>query len=349
MYETAQATDDLAFVRQPTLANSPKFCFLIAFGFFAAAIAGFAFAVVSQVNRFSLHAMTTMPCMFGIAALGLALTLRRSPRRVIVNSTGVTLDSGSAVRTIPWSGIGYANVKQVEFVQRRVLSICDCSGKKIAAINDGFDDFDRLRDLILAKVASRPDDVAERIRMRRAKRAAIGALALGAMMLVACAFIARTTYNDQRAAALLANAGVPGEAEIVRRFVAPNGVTTRVEYKITGDNGQTASRNAEVERLAWEQLENTPTVPVVYVPSEPAISRLAMGEPLSKDITDTPAGGYGLSGLGMLMGIFSFGAAAMFWRGLDFGTDPVTGKLGFKRFGAPQGSGAASAKHADEA
>jgi hypothetical protein len=349
MYETAEATNDLAFVRQPTLANSPKLCFLIAFGFFAAAIAGFAFAIVLRVNRFSLHAMTTLPCMFSIAALGLALTLRRSPRRVVVDSTGVTLDSGSTIRTIPWSEIGYANVKQIEFAQRRVLSICDCSGKKIAAINDGFDDFDQLRDLILAKVASRPDDVAERIRMRRAKRAALGAVALGGGMLVACAFIARTTYDDQRAAALLASAGVPGEAEIMRRFVAPNGVTTRIEYKISADSGKSATRNAEVERAVWDQLKDEPTVRVVYVPDEPSISRLALGEPPSKDITDTPAGGYGLAGLGMLMGIFSFGAGAMFWRGLDFGTDPVTGKLGFKRFGPPQAGGAATAKHAKEA
>src|SRR3569623_1079740 len=163
MYETAEATNELAFDRQPTLANSPKFCFLIAFGFFAAALARFAFAIVSHVNQFSLNAITTLPCMFGIAVLGLALTLRRSPRRVVVDSSVITLDSGSAVRTIPWSEIGYASVKQIEFDKRRVLSICDCSGKKIAAINDGFDDFDRLRDLILAKVASRPDDVAEQI------------------------------------------------------------------------------------------------------------------------------------------------------------------------------------------
>ena len=39
--------------------------------------------------------------------------------------------------------------------------------------------------------------------------------------------------REQRAQRLLSEAAVPGDAEIVRRFLAPNGVTARLEYLVT--------------------------------------------------------------------------------------------------------------------
>ncbi len=301
----------------------------------AVAVAGFCFAIFARIDQMAMHGMTTLPCLFAVAAMGVAWNLARSPRRVVLSAAGVMLDKGDSSATIAWHEIGYATVKQVgTMAQRKSLCICDCAGKTIASISDAFDDFDRMRDCIVAKIAERGDDTAERIRQRRAKRAALGAVALGIAMSVVSVGVAWSTHSDQRAAKLLVAEGVPGEAEIVRRFVAPNGVTTRLEYRIAGTDGRSATRNLEVERLFWEGLEGRSSVAVIYVPHEPEISRLTVGEPRETDVTKTPAGGYTLSALGALMGVFSFAASVMFWRGYDIKTDPATGKLAIKRFGA---------------
>ena len=129
-------------------------------------------------------------------------------------------------------------------------------------------------------------------------------------------------------------AGVPGEAEIVRRFVAPNGVTRRLEYRVTGVGGQTGTRNAEVTLAYWESLEDAKTVPVIYVPQEPAVSRLVDGEVGSRDLSDSPAVMIGLSvGLIALCMVF-LAAAAMQWYGWDIDLDNKTGRISIKRFGA---------------
>jgi hypothetical protein len=141
-------------------------------------------------------------------------------------------------------------------------------------------------------------------------------------------------FEEKRTAKLLQEAGVPGEAEIVRRFVAPNGVTRRLEYRVTGVGGQTGTRNAEVTLAYWESLEDAKTVPVIYVPQEPAVSRLVDGEVGSRDLSDSPAVMIGLSvGLIALCMVF-LAAAAMQWYGWDNDLDRKTGKISIKRFGA---------------
>lgn len=316
------------------MANNPRTYFLLGMALGAAAVAGFAIAIVANVDQMRLHAITTLPCLFAVGAFGLAWNLARSPRRVTLDASGMTLEKRNGSAQIAWNEIGYATVKEMQYSKRKKLCIYDCQGKSMASIQDGFDGFDRLRDLVLAKVAAREDDAAERIRLQKSKRAALGAVALGLGMAAASGGVATTTHRDQRAAALLAAEGVPGEAEILRRFVAPNGITTRIEYQIAGADGHTATRNAEVERPVWELLEGMSKVSVIYVPQEPEISRLEFGEPQETDLTKTPAGGYTLSALGAVMALFSFGAAVLFWRGYDLKTDPATGKLALKRFGA---------------
>ena len=52
-----------------------------------------------------------------------------------------------------------------------------------------------------------------------------------------------------------------------------------------------------MNRADWDRLEGATSVPVVYVPGEPAISRLAVGEAEERDPTHSPLVGYGLSAL----------------------------------------------------
>ena len=128
-------------------------------------------------------------------------------------------------------------------------------------------------------------------------------------------------------------------AEVVRRFTAPNGVTRRLEYRVTGVGGRTGTRNAEVKSAYWNRLENAKTVPVVYVPDEPAVSRLVEGEVESRDLADSPGFMMGLSVALIGLCVVFLAAAAMQWFGWDIDLDSKTGKF-VKEFFGPTSYGA---------
>ncbi len=157
------------------------------------------------------------------------------------------------------------------------------------------------------------------------------------MLLAASAAIAWMTHSEQQAERLLAEQGVPAEGEIVRRFLAPNGVTPRLEYRVRTPAGDAPVRNAEVTRSYWDSLAGQTTVPIRAVPGQPSISRLAEGEaPAEQDFFKTPLGGFGLAAAGGLMSLFIFSLGILQLCGWDLDLDSKSGKLAVKRFGAGQ-------------
>jgi hypothetical protein len=168
-----------------------------------------------------------------------------------------------------------------------------------------------------------------RILSRKAKLVGLACFVFGCVLAAGAVFIAVTTREMQRANKLLSLKGVPGEGELVRRFVAPNGVTKRIEYRVAGST----VNNVEVESRFWNQLEDAKTVPVVYVPEEPNISRLQEGLVPDDDLTSTPGGGYLLSGLGGLMALFVLGYSPLAWMGYDLVFDEKQRVWMIKRYG----------------
>jgi len=141
------------------------------------------------------------------------------------------------------------------------------------------------------------------------------------------------TRDRQRSQELLRTDGVPGTAKVVRRFIAPNGVTRRLEYEVRGADGQPGKRNAEISPLYYEEIDGAETVPVVYVPSEPTISRLAEGEVVKEDISDKPAVMYGLCAVLSILCIVFLSAAAFQWKGYEIDFNKETRKFSIKPFG----------------
>ena len=47
----------------------------------------------------------------------------------------------------------------------------------------------------------------------------------------------------------------------------------------------------------------------------------------------TVLGGYGMSAVGLVVGLFFLGASVLQWRGWDIDLDSKTGKISIKRFG----------------
>jgi hypothetical protein len=297
------------------------------------AVLGFAVSLVTRPNQFALHAMTTLPTLLAIGALSAAWRIARSPRQVTVGSNGLTIDNRNGAETYDWSRIGWATVGPGVLNQRRQLVVYDVHGKLLVTISDAFDDFDQLTEIVKQRIEAKGDDTADHLQRRKSKRSALFLAGTSVGLLALAAVNLWMVQREQRAERLLAESAVPGDAEIVRRFLAPDGVTTRLEYRVMAPDGTQGTRNAEVTRDYWDSLEGATTVPVKYVAADPSISRLTTGEVSDDDLTKRPAMMYGLSAVLAVICLFLMTAAVLQWRGWDIDLDSKTGKISIKRFG----------------
>jgi hypothetical protein len=322
------------FVRPDSAGRSAMLWIIAGIGAFALAAAGFVLAIRGRAGPMALQAMTTLPTLVGIGLLTAGVSLLRTPRRVTVSPEGLTVDYRRGSRRIGWDDVGAATVETGGTSHRRRVNITDRGGKSIAKLDESFSRFDVMASLIANHVEARGDDTALRILRKKARRQAAMTCAIGLFLGFACIFTARMTYQKQRADRLLAERGRPGEAEVVRRFIAPNGVTRRLEYRVAGPDGQGATENVEVEPDYWDELEGARNVPVIVVPGEPGISRLEEGQVTRDDeFTRTPLGGYALSALGGLMALFLLGISPLVWNGWDLSQDSKTRTWAIKRHG----------------
>jgi hypothetical protein len=313
----------------------------MATGLFVVGVLGLGFAAVAfavtlfaRVDSLSLQMLTTMPTLFGIGAILSARAMAGAPTEVAVGPGGLTLVERGGPKSYRWEQIGWASVGQLPLSQRRQLTLYDPEGKPIVKLDESLEGFDALVQYVTARIATRGDDTAERIRLQKARRSAVFNAVGGVLFLALAGANAWNAHNEQRAARLLKEAAVPGTAQIKRRFLAPNGVTPRLEYEIATPGGKSATRNAEVRRFYWDALARAKTVPVRYVPTEPEISRLAFGEPPKQDPSDQPRVLYGLSALVALMSLVFIAGAVLAWRGWDITLDSKTGRVSIKQFGS---------------
>ncbi len=321
------------FLRHESAAMNSVWWLLGGLGLLGFAVVGFVVALVTRVDQLSLHTITTLPILIGLGMLTAAWTLARTPTQVAIGSDGMSIEGRRGSRRFTWSQIGWTNVAPGALHYRRQLVICDTDGKTIAKLSEAFDGFDTMVELVAQRIADKPDDTSDQIRAKKAKRSAAICGVVGTLLLVVAAFNAWSTHREQRAARLLEEVGVPGDAQIERRFLAPNGITPRLEYRIATAEGRSATRNAEVTRSYWDSLEGATTVPVTYVPNEPEISRLQIGEPEERDLTKRPLVGYGLSALVSVICLFLLAAAVFQWYGWDIDLDSKSGTFSIKRFG----------------
>jgi hypothetical protein len=292
---------------------------------------GFALALIVRVDQFTLQVMTTVPALCGVGCLAAAWSIARTPTQVKVGPHGVCIEGRKGIRSYSWQDIGWSTVSgQTPFYCGKLV-LFSLQGKTLAKIGDGFKNFDSLRDLVAEYIARKPGEAAEKVRVGRLKKTGVLAGTMGIVMFTIGMALAWHTHSKQVDAKVLEERGILGEAEIMRRFIAPNGVTARLEYRITTADGKSGNRNAELNRLYWDTLEGATHVPVKYVPDDPENSRVAAGEVTERDITDDPSKAYLLCGLGGIMGVFLFGMAILSWLGWDFNQDRKTGKFSIKR------------------
>ncbi|MEX1228628.1 MAG: hypothetical protein WEB58_00210 [Planctomycetaceae bacterium] len=331
VFETAY-DEAMSFARHASAKSEGRTHLVFGVILLAGAAIGFACAIRFNVGQFSMHLMTTLPMLLAIGLIWKGRLASSNPLRVDIDSAGITLVTATdSVRHL-WSDVGMATVTDVLYTKNRRLALFDPQAKKLAVIGDAITDFQLLTELVQHYVAQTQPDTSEQLRLKKARRMALLTGAAGLFLGFAGVSLFWKAQNDERGRNLLVERGVVGEGKILRHFTAPNGVTRRVEYEVTGDNGQTATHNVEVETLEWELLEHAPTVPIKYVPAEPEFAQLLAGE--VRDSTDLGTReGWLMLILGGAMSLFMLGVSAMQWTGWDYGTDPNTGQLGWRRIG----------------
>jgi hypothetical protein len=332
--EPAPPESEFVYFRKASALQMSWWCLAGGIAALVFAAFGFAVALIGRVGQFVLQIMVTGPTLIGLALLAASRLMARTPSQVTVGPDGICIDHDRQPREkFAWTDIAWATVGNAGLTQQRQLILYDAQGKTLASFGDAFEDFNRLIKQVQRAVARRDDGAADIVRRKKARTSAV--VTGGVALLLT--FVAVANYwmasESARTAALLESDAIPGEAEIVRRFVAPNGVTKRLEYRVTGGKGDTATRNAEVTNRYWRSLESATTVPVRYVPAEPAVSRLVEGEVVSDDLSESPGMMQGLSlVLGALCIVF-FVAAILQWYGWDIDLDSSSGKVSIKRFG----------------
>ncbi len=328
------AQQSVVFERSESQLRRGKWMLLGGVGSACVAVLGFLLAVVSRADQLALHAITTLPMIGALGLLTGGWTLIRGPRSVLIDDAGFQIKEGGKTKRHQWIEVGWVTVTGTATSQRRLV-LYDISGKKVASLSEAFQNFDDLTATVKSKVADQLSASGPDIQLRKARKSAVFTASFAAVMIVATAAVAWMTHREQRAARLLETVAVEGVATVDRLFVAPNGFTTRVEYTVANEAGESGSRNVEIEPEYHADLlaADAKSIPVMFVPAEPAISRLQRGEVIDDDFMKSPAGGYGLSALVTLMCVFFLGAAALQWKGWDIDIDSKTRKISIKRFG----------------
>lgn len=303
--------------------------------FFAVALVGFLIALFGRQGQASLHLMSTLPAIVSVHCWLAAWQLRRCPEEITVSAEGLGVNRRNARSLLAWDAIGWVSQGENPLTHAKHLTVYDVKGKLVARIPSALEGYQELAAFLQRHVVSQDAHRAERIRLRKARRMAIGTMAFSLLFLaggVMFWFDARRQLRDER---LLAESGVMTEAPIVRRFLAPDGVTTRVEFEVPRDAGEPVRHNVEITDDYYEKLAEQTHVSILAVPGFPSATRLVEGAVI--DRTDTPRSKYLFVCLAALLGFGGMAASVMFWRGLDFVLDPQTKTYGFRRIGEVRG------------
>jgi len=325
--------DTLVFRRQKTAVTRSALWLAAGIFLIGLGVLGFVIAVFTGVGVFQMHTMATLPSIMGIAAIIRGWAGTRTPDEVAVGRRELEITTRTRIRRYSWNEVGWANMQSTAYGGSRFLQVYDNHGRTIAKLGDSLRNFDEMAEAIRTHVASRADNTADHIQLSKARRLAVVAGLIGPFLLCLSVAVAFLIHSDRRAARLLAEQGVPGEADIVKTFLAPNGITCRLVYRVKTPAGNAEERNAEVQPLIWAMLTQAKTVQVRYVPDEPSISRLAMGEVEEEDLTKNPLVGYGAAALIGLLGLLCVCAVPLLWRGQTIDWDSKERRFKIKRYG----------------
>jgi hypothetical protein len=85
------------------------------------------------------------------------------------------------------------------------------------------------------------------------------------------------SLKESRDRELFQKFGRPTHGTVVRQFIAPNGRTHRIEFRVDGAPNAPVV-NVEVNQILWMSMIPGKHIPIIAVPDRPDVAHLAIGE-----------------------------------------------------------------------
>lgn len=295
----------------PGSARKATWLFVAAAALVVMTLVNFVVALRLPSNALRLHATTTLPMIGAVSCLGAALAARRSPREVRLTPAGVSVTYVNRAIELPWDRIALAAKADSGIGGGKALKLYDRDGRVLASLSDNLLGFDGLAHALEARLAALPHARTATVAATRSRKQAVFLALGGAVALALAGANGWMAYDDARAARLFREAAVPGEAAVVRKFVAPDGRTHRIEYRIA-DVADAPLENVEFDPLLWTAIGEGQRLPARYVAAEPGISRLEIGQIEDDPVSPTMQGA--LSAFIALLGLAALVASVVEWR-----------------------------------
>lgn len=308
---------------------------LLLFGgilFAAIAVIGFGLALVARsAGLLQLHLSSTLPAILSVGMFTAAYQFAKAPWQVVVSQVGLELYSSKGVKTLGWEQITMSKVESQPYTGKRMLALYGINGRMIARLSSGLDNFDGLSQLIEQRLRLFPPLTADAAKWKKAKRNAVVALIAAVVVFAGVIGLSWMTYTTHRDNQLLQDTGVDAEGNIVRLFVAPDGRTHRVEFRVANAGDDAYLHNVEIRAEVWQLLQGAARVPIRTVPGHPDIARLTFGQVDDSVSNPSPALNVFLAIALLALGIFFLVASILAFKGIDISIDPVTKKWKVER------------------
>lgn len=313
----------------------------------AFAALGFYFCVTrkpeNKVDPFAQQTLTTLPIMLAIAAFSYAVSLFRTPRRIVLSIDGISLESPLKTREIPWDQIARVETdKKITFVpgaEVEIVVLRDAAGGKIAVIPSTVRHFAELSERLQRIVSKRTGNRTVSAKAKRSKRAGAFFIFFGFVMIAAGVSVCYDAWREITSHKLLESDGVETEATIIKREMY-NGIAPWLEYKFHDASGKEFQRRVMLKTPEWNRLEGAKTVSIRYVPSNPSLSQVE-GE-VSPGVHTDPKMTLLLGPAAAVMSLLFFVVGILRWKNLDLTFDEKAFRFRLKRIGdEPQGDAGA--------
>lgn len=239
-------------------------------------VANFFVALRTNVNMLNLQLTCTAPMVAAvflffsaIQALRMAVFVRITPQALeIRRRSGVML-------VLPWEQIVLVSTSSAPMTAKKHLALYDAGGKVLARLSEDFGDFSTLEAAIRARQAPSPQQTV--VKRGQGRRKGVFFIVFGVVftaLALGNAWMALKEHGDRE---LFAKLGRSTSATIVRQFIAPDGRTHRVEFRVD-DVPDAPVVNVEVNQILWMGMTPGEHIAVIAVPGRADLAHLAIGE-----------------------------------------------------------------------
>ncbi len=294
---------------------------------------GFVGSIVGDAGVAQRTVSTTLPAILAVSMFSLGYSSKRSPIRVHVRPEGLLLVYPDSERSIWWNELRWCTKDSGILSFKEFLFLYNAEGKRDVAIPDSFTDFKELVEIVTQRIGEVQATQEKPVPIKKNWFNIVTLFTVGTLAGAGSVFFLVTGMQDLENAERLAAEGVVGTGVITRHFLAPNGVTTRIEYEVTGNDGRIGSGNTEMDKAIWEDLAEGDPIAVRYVLDAPEINEVISGRVVGDYEQQSPLKVYGISAGMMIFSVFMLVVGTLSAMGIEIDFDSETNKFRIIRLG----------------